>query len=128
MTGIPTEPKREAPIKYRDALVCSGTKCITESQDVMKEINRLDELGMVDPPLLPLCDGAGLFRRIQRDPVTSKVWCFGPQGDYRKEITNMFVESEQVKNCFALYKAGIQINILPIYWFKLIRILVQGLC
>jgi hypothetical protein len=39
----------------------------------MKEINRLDELGMVDPPLLPICDGAGLYRRIQRDPVTSQI-------------------------------------------------------
>ena len=54
VTGMVTEPKREAPIKYRDALICNGTKCIAESQAVIKEIARLDEMGFVDHPLLPL--------------------------------------------------------------------------
>ena len=45
-----------------------------------------------------------IFKAFQTDAVTSKSWCFGPNGEYRTEVSNFSVDGDQLRRCFAMFE------------------------
>ena len=45
-----------------------------------------------------------IFKAFQTDAVTSKSWCFGPNGEYRTEVSNLSVDGDQLRRCFAMFE------------------------
>lgn len=105
VSGDAIEPQRMAPYKYKDVLVCSGTKCLDELTENNSLADELTTKGMPDLPYIPSCTGSGLYNAVQSHPVTGKTWCTGPKGEYRKEFTLDDVkEQNDVTFCKNVYR------------------------
>jgi len=104
-SGEPLSPARAAPYKYKDVLVCSGTKCLNELAENNRLAKEIAEKGMEDPPYMVRCTGSGMYNAVQNDPVTSKKWCTGPHGEYRREFGDDISENNEVTHCRNVYSA-----------------------
>jgi len=107
-SGEKSELKRTFDIEFKDKIVCSGTPCLRQATESLRLAKLIEKRNMVDLPFLPSCDGAGFYTPFQSDPTTGKSWCYGPNGEFKMEITDRNVSGNQLKYCFEEYNQFMQ--------------------
>merc|ERR1712141_522956 len=107
VSGEPDQPLRQASIKAKDMLVCSGTKCLTESG----YMHQLTQDGVADASG-PDCDVLGDYKMIQTNGAMGHAYCQDKSGAWSEHAYTNGISNEIPDNgspvlfCIQLFKSN----------------------